>query len=131
MVLGIPGSQCAVGDFDCMCVDTELITRVGSCMITNCTMQEGLDTARVQASLCNFPHTSQRKKLLNTSIMVYVVCFFCVLGRTAGKVVSKRVGLDDYINVSTWLLAQFPAACTLLSTSMTMSLLGSNNADQV
>lgn len=90
--------------------------RVGSCMVANCTMQDSLDTARVQADLCNLPNDSKRRRLLNLTIVVYVVCFTCVVGRTAGKIVSKRVALDDYIVVGTWLLGQVPLACALSST---------------
>ncbi|EUC43356.1 hypothetical protein COCMIDRAFT_38676 [Bipolaris oryzae ATCC 44560] len=113
MISAISTSHCTLEDINCICGDKDLTMRVGSCMVANCTMQDSLGIARVQADVCNLSNDSKRQQLLTLTITVYVVCFICVVGRTAGKIISKRVGLDDYIVVGTWLLGQVPIACAL------------------
>ncbi|USP75528.1 hypothetical protein yc1106_02802 [Curvularia clavata] len=76
-------------------------------------MQDSLDTARVQAAICHLPNDSKSHQVFVLTIIVYVICFVFVAARTAGKVVSKRITIDDYILVGTFLLAALPVGCAL------------------
>lgn len=119
MLEEMPTSNCSLTNTDCICHDKNFQDRVGGCMLAKCTMQESLDTSRVQAAICHLPNTSKRKRVLILTIVVYAVCFLFVAARTVGKVVAKRLTLDDYFVVGTFLLAAFPLGCVLKSTSMT------------
>lgn len=116
MFAAIPDSDCSLDDTECICSDKHLLMHVGGCMVANCTMQESLDTARVQAVICHLPNDSKSHRIFVLTIIVYAICFVFVAARTAGKVVSKRITMDDYIVVGTFLLAALPVGCALKST---------------
>jgi hypothetical protein len=86
-------------------------------MLANCTMQDSLETARVQANLCSLSEESQRFNVFMWTGIAYAtgVVFVCL--RIAGKLVNKRLALDDYIVIFAILFAALPEGCALASKS--------------
>ncbi|KAK1907659.1 hypothetical protein P3342_005987 [Pyrenophora teres f. teres] len=115
-ISALPASGCSASDVDCICRDTKLAQTVAECMLANCTMQESLQTARVQADQCNLSIESKRTELFTCTIVVYSLAIVCVILRIAGKLISKRLGLDDYIVVFAILLSALPVACVICMT---------------
>lgn len=115
MVLVVPTTNCSLDDINCICHDKQLLDSAGDCLIANCTMQETLDTSRVQAALCNLPNDSRRHEILITTITVYLVALVFAVARTAGKIVSKRLGLDDAMVIVSVVLTIMPLGCALAS----------------
>ncbi|RMZ71880.1 CFEM domain-containing [Pyrenophora seminiperda CCB06] len=89
---------------------------MSGCLLANCTMQESLQTARVQADQCSLSGESKRTEVFTYTIIVYSLAVLCVVLRIAGKLVSKRLSLDDYIVVFAILLSGLPVACVLRMT---------------
>jgi hypothetical protein len=85
-------------------------------------MQDSLDTSRVLADVCNLPDESHRLDMFVWTSSIYPLVFVFVCLRIAGKLVNKRLAMDDYIVVFALLLCSIPAGCTLAST-LTESLL--------
>ncbi|KNG46807.1 cytidine and deoxycytidylate deaminase zinc-binding region [Stemphylium lycopersici] len=83
MVSKIPTSDCSLEDTDCICRDEQLSSLVAGCMLANCTMQDSLQTARVQADLCDLPNDSKRLEVFTYTGIVYSVAFLFVALRTA------------------------------------------------
>jgi hypothetical protein len=80
-------------------------------MLTNCTMAETLDTAKVQADICNFSNDSKTHEVyLYTGIVFSIAVIFVAL-RIAGKVLAKRVTPDDWIIIVAMLLTAIPCGC--------------------
>lgn len=87
-------------------------------MLANCTMADNLGTARVQADLCNLTEESKRTKVFLYTGIVYSLAFLSVALRIAGKIVSKRLALDDCIVITAWLLTAVPLGCVLAMTEI-------------
>ncbi|KAF7447307.1 CFEM domain containing protein [Pyrenophora tritici-repentis] len=109
-------SGCPASDVDCICRDSKLTQTVAECMLANCTMQESLQTARVQADQCNLSRESKRTDIFTYTIVVYSLAIVCVILRIAGKFISKRLALDDYIVVIAILICALPVACVICMT---------------
>ena len=129
MVSQIPSSDCSLEDTDCICRDEQLSSLVAGCMLANCTMQDSLQTARVQAVLCDLPNDSKRSDVFTYTGIVYSVAFSFVALRTAGKLVSKGLALDDYMVIFAILLSALPVACALASTFLQAQPLGCNSTN--
>ncbi|KAI4630867.1 hypothetical protein J4E83_002391 [Alternaria metachromatica] len=79
-------------------------------------MQESLDTARVQAVLCDMSDESQRLDMFMWTGVIYSMAVVFVVLRIVGKLVNKRLAMDDYIVVFALVLCAVPAGCTLAMT---------------
>ncbi|KAF2708615.1 hypothetical protein K504DRAFT_335103, partial [Pleomassaria siparia CBS 279.74] len=118
LFLTVPVSGCTIEDISCQCHNEDLAHSFSACMLANCTMSDSLDTAIVQADLCNLPNESKtREVVLYTSIVFSTAVIFVIL-RLAGKVLAKRITPDDYILTAAILLTAVPCGCVLFMTSM-------------
>jgi hypothetical protein len=115
MISTVPASGCSPDDMACICGNAELERTTSECMLANCTMQESLDAARVQASFCDLSRESKRIPMFVWTASIYSGAFISVVLRIAGKLVTKRIAMDDYIVVLALLLCAVPAGCTLAS----------------
>ncbi|KAH7394773.1 hypothetical protein BKA66DRAFT_409999 [Pyrenochaeta sp. MPI-SDFR-AT-0127] len=118
LFLTVPASGCGLEDFDCVCNNDGLTQTLAACMLANCTMADNLGTARVQADICNLSEESKRKEVFMYTGIVYSMAFLFVILRIAGKLVSKRLALDDWIVIAALLLAAVPLGCVLTMTKM-------------
>lgn len=91
-------------------------------MLEKCTMQDSLDTARVQASLCNWSNESKRTEFFIYSGVVYTLAFSFVALRVVGKIVSSRLAWDDAMVVGALCLTAVPLGCVLASTGYSLDL---------
>ena len=124
MLSTVPATGCSLDDLNCVCSNEGLTYTLSACMLANCTMADAAGTAKVQASLCNLSVESKRSEvLLYTGVVYFIACLF-VFARIAGKLVSKRIALDDYIVVSALLFAAVPLGCVFASTLKTLSTPG-------
>ncbi|KAF1954364.1 hypothetical protein CC80DRAFT_369139, partial [Byssothecium circinans] len=96
----------------------ELARTVSPCIIEHCTMDDMVKTSKVQASLCNRPNESKSRE-------VFVYCIICLpIGivfvglRLWGKLVSKRLAIDNWVCVGAQVLVIFPFGCLLKLQSM-------------
>jgi len=115
MISIIPKSGCTLDDTACVCGNDQIAADVPACMLANCTMQESLDTARVQAVLCDMSDESQRLDMFMWTGVIYSMAVVFVVLRIVGKLVNKRLAMDDYIVVFALVLCAVPAGCTLAS----------------
>ncbi|OWY51244.1 cytidine and deoxycytidylate deaminase zinc-binding region [Alternaria alternata] len=116
MISTVPTSGCALDDTACICSNTEIAAKVSTCMLANCTMQDSLETARVQADLCNLSKESQRLDIFMWTGIIYSIAVVFVCLRIAGKLVNKRLALDDYIVVCAIVFCALPVGCALAMT---------------
>ncbi|KAH7359817.1 hypothetical protein BKA66DRAFT_426625 [Pyrenochaeta sp. MPI-SDFR-AT-0127] len=121
MLSKVPATGCALDDLDCVCNNKDLGHTLAACMLANCTMTDTQATVRVQADLCNLSDKSKRKDVYIYTGISYSIAFISVTMRVAGKLVSKRLALDDYIVVVAFLLTGVPLGCII---SMTKSGFG-------
>lgn len=74
-----------------------------------------MDSMRVRASICTHPKESKKTEIiLSTSIAFSISVLFVAL-RIAGKAVSNRVALTDYVLVAALLLGAVLVGCVLES----------------
>lgn len=81
-------------------------------------MADTQKTARVQANLCNLSHETKRYDVVLVTGIVYALAVLLVVLRIGGKVVSKRLSLDDWIVACAVLLSAIPVGCVLAMTSL-------------
>ena len=92
-----------------MCTNTQLQTAVEQCILSTCTVKEGLTAQNVTATLCDRKprDTSSELRVANISLMVLSAAF--VLLRLAHKIfspVKTHIGPDDYFIFITLLTGQ-------------------------
>lgn len=75
------------------------------------------DTARVQDEICGLSEASKSRDLLIYTPTTYTVAFVFVVLRIVGKLAVKRFALDDWIIITSILLAVVPVGCILRSTT--------------
>lgn len=115
MLSTIPATGCSFTDLDCVCHNEDLTYKLSACMLANCTMADTAGTVRVQADLCHLSKESKRVEVFLYTGIVYGIASLFVFLRIAGKLVSKRLSLDDYIVVAALILAALPLGCVLAS----------------
>ncbi|KAF1924962.1 uncharacterized protein M421DRAFT_71288 [Didymella exigua CBS 183.55] len=111
--LVLPSSRCEGTDSDCICASDSLEYNVAACLLANCTMQDSLDTSRVQGDLCNLSDESKTQGVIFYTSIVYSIAFLSVVLRVAGKAVSKRLAWDDAVVVAALLLTAIPLGCVI------------------
>ncbi|KAJ4983296.1 CFEM domain-containing protein [Stagonosporopsis vannaccii] len=113
LFLKLPPTGCAPTDFNCICASKTLEYELAACMLANCTMQDALDTSRVQADLCDLSDESKTQDVILYTSIVYSIAFLSVMLRVAGKAVSRRLAWDDAMVVAALLLTAIPLGCVL------------------
>jgi hypothetical protein len=116
MFLAIPTNGCSLNDVPCICNDDALTRAVSACLLHSCTMADTQRTVRVQAKICNLPKESRRTQMFVYTGIVYSVGFLTMVLRIAGKIASKRLAWDDWIVVSSFMIAWVPFGCVLAMT---------------
>lgn len=115
MLSTVPATGCALNDLNCVCGNQDLGRALAGCMLANCTMADTQATVTVQADLCNLSDKSKAKSVYIYTSISYSIAFFSVTMRVAGKLVSKRFGLDDYMVVAALMLTVLPLGCIMAS----------------
>ncbi|OLN86914.1 Guanine deaminase [Colletotrichum chlorophyti] len=100
LVQSISGVGCELTNVTCSCASTDLGQRAGACLIANCTMQDSLDLAKLQATQCTLPHESQTTKMLVILITVYVIALIAIALRLVAKSQAKTWNIDDILIVA-------------------------------
>ncbi|XPS78338.1 hypothetical protein M3J09_010353 [Ascochyta lentis] len=121
LFLELPASGCAPTDVECICSNEPLEYALAACLLANCTMQDSLETSRVQADLCNLSNESKTQDVILYTSIVYSIAFLSISLRICGKAVSKRLAWDDAMVVAALLLTVVPLGCVL---DMTMNGFG-------
>ncbi|KAK7180494.1 hypothetical protein DPSP01_009970 [Paraphaeosphaeria sporulosa] len=114
----IADSGCGITDYQCQCGNTILAKRVSACMLANCTMEDALGFSQVQDDVCDLSEDSKSNTVLICTCVCYPLAIFFVTLRLVGKVMSKRVRLEDWIIVSSLILAAMPIACVVKMTTI-------------
>ena len=105
----LPKSPCTLTDLNCLCTSTQFTTSVEHCLLSNCTIKEGLTTQNVTANLCGQKPRDTSGELKRTNIALMVVSATFVLSRLAQKLFTRaevRMALDDYLILATLLVGQ-------------------------
>ncbi|OBR11684.1 CFEM domain-containing protein [Colletotrichum higginsianum IMI 349063] len=114
LIQGIQGVGCDLTNTTCSCASTGLGQLVAPCLLANCTMQDSLDLAKLQATQCNLPHESQTAKVLAILIAVYTVAALAVGLRLLAKNLAKTWNLDDVLIISALVIAIAPVTFIIL-----------------
>ncbi|KAF9877083.1 hypothetical protein CkaCkLH20_05349 [Colletotrichum karsti] len=114
LVQSITGSGCDITNTTCSCASSQLGQLAASCLIANCTMQDSLDLAKLQASQCNLPHESETTKLLAILITVYVTALIAIGLRLVAKSYARIWSIDDALIVSAIVIAVGPFSFVIL-----------------
>ncbi|KAF1964808.1 hypothetical protein BU23DRAFT_491438, partial [Bimuria novae-zelandiae CBS 107.79] len=78
-----------------------------------CTMADTLDTAKVQAELCQFDNGSKLRDLYVYTITCYVIAAVFIGLWIVGRVTTRRLAFDDYIVVAAFVLTTIPLGLVL------------------
>ncbi|KAH6629439.1 hypothetical protein C7974DRAFT_186331 [Boeremia exigua] len=113
LFLVLPASGCAPTDIECICASDSLEHQLAACLLSNCTMQDSLDTSRVQSDLCHLSEESKVQQVILYTSIVYSIAFISVVLRIAGKAVSQRLAWDDAMVVAALFLTAIPLGCVL------------------
>lgn len=113
LLLRLPETACATTDTACVCSNANMAQSLAACMLANCTMDDTMRTARVQADICKLPKDSKRTQVFWYSGVVYTVAILFVVLRIIGKLVSDRLSMDDYIVILALILTAVPLGCVL------------------
>jgi hypothetical protein len=72
-------------------------------------------THKVRAAVCDLSHETQTHNVLVYTVAVFSIAVVFVALRVAGKMLAKRLSMDDYIIVGAMLLTAIPFGCILAS----------------
>ncbi|EFQ34309.1 CFEM domain-containing protein [Colletotrichum graminicola] len=114
LVQGIQGVGCDLTNTTCSCESTGLGQLVAPCLLENCTMQDSLDLAKLQAKQCNLPHESQTTTVLAILITVFSIASVAVGLRLVAKNMAKTWSLDDALIISALALCIAPVTFIIL-----------------
>ncbi|KAF4810481.1 Satratoxin biosynthesis SC1 cluster protein 4 [Colletotrichum tropicale] len=118
LVQSITGSGCDLTNTTCSCASSQLGQLAASCLIANCTMQDSLDLAKLQARQCNLPHESQTTKMLAILITVYVTALIAIGLRLIAKSFAKIWSTDDALIVAAIVIAIAPFSLVIIMATM-------------
>ncbi|EQB50636.1 hypothetical protein CGLO_09892 [Colletotrichum gloeosporioides Cg-14] len=114
----ITGSGCDLTNTTCSCASSQLGQLAASCLIANCTMQDSLDLAKLQARQCNLPHESQTTKMLGILVTVYVTALIAIGLRLVAKSFAKIWSTDDALIVAAIVIAIAPFSLVIIMATM-------------
>ncbi|TDZ19264.1 Satratoxin biosynthesis SC1 cluster protein 4 [Colletotrichum orbiculare MAFF 240422] len=114
LVQGLNGAGCAPTNTTCSCASPELGQIAAACLVANCTMQDSLDLAQLQAAQCNLPHESQTTKLLAILVTVYIMAVIAIGLRLVAKNMAKNWSTDDVLIVGAVVIAVAPFSFVIL-----------------
>lgn len=80
-----------------MCESRELTVRMSACMQANCTMADGLTVAKVQATLCQYPHPDKKVEGIAELSIMLCIATVAVLLRLAARVLAGEFFVEDYM----------------------------------
>ncbi|KAF4837633.1 Satratoxin biosynthesis SC1 cluster protein 4 [Colletotrichum siamense] len=118
LVQSITGSGCDLTNTTCSCASSQLGQLAASCLIANCTMQDSLDLAKLQARQCNLPHESQTTKMLAILVTVYVTALIAIGLRLIAKSFAKIWSTDDALIVAAIVVAIAPFSLVIIMATM-------------
>ncbi|KAG7118744.1 hypothetical protein HYQ44_005887 [Verticillium longisporum] len=107
----VPASGCSLTDNACQCSNSDLAIATAACLQANCTMQDTLDVARVQAIVCQLPHTDRGRGTLIIVFSMVAVAFTAYLLRMAAKVTTHSLALEDTVITTAVFLTPVPIVC--------------------
>jgi hypothetical protein len=109
-IKGTPtAADCSLFDTACVCADAKLQSTVEQCLVSKCTVKEGLTAKNITATLCNEPVRDRGNELRIINIATTVMSAFFVLSRVGHKLLGPakmRFGLDDLLIFITLLVLQ-------------------------
>lgn len=73
-------------------------------------MDGNLSTAKAQYDICNFSNESRQHDIYVYTITCYVIPMIFILLRLAGRLLTKRFSIDDYVVVGAMCLMLIPMA---------------------
>ncbi|TEA21956.1 Satratoxin biosynthesis SC1 cluster protein 4 [Colletotrichum sidae] len=114
LIQGLNGAGCAPTNTTCSCASAELGQIAAACLVANCTMQDSLDLAQLQAAQCNLPHESQTTKLLAILVTVYIMAVIAIGLRLVAKNMAKNWSTDDVLIVGAVVIAVAPFSFVIL-----------------
>ncbi|KAF2020438.1 hypothetical protein BU24DRAFT_469208 [Aaosphaeria arxii CBS 175.79] len=94
-------TTCSPTDMQCVCTDEALNNAIQGCVMTSCTVKEGLNNNRLQAAVnvtstrCGVPVRDRGTSLLVVAILSAVGAIIAVTIRTTVGLVQKTFGFDD------------------------------------
>ncbi|KAH6706866.1 integral membrane protein [Verticillium dahliae] len=107
----VPASGCSLTDNACQCSNPDLAITTAACLQANCTMQDTLDVARVQASVCQLPHTDRGRETLIIVFSMVAVAFTAYLLRMASKLTTHNLAVEDTVITTAVFLTPVPIVC--------------------
>ncbi|KAF9895105.1 hypothetical protein FE257_000007 [Aspergillus nanangensis] len=102
----IQNSTCSLSDFACICQDTQLNSALQPCILQSCTVREALTAQKFSYTTCQYPTSDDTHVFPVINIVGIIIAILAVTLRVGGRVVSSKMGWDDY----TILFALFIAA---------------------
>ncbi|KAF2008731.1 hypothetical protein BU24DRAFT_359618, partial [Aaosphaeria arxii CBS 175.79] len=98
-------SYCPPTNMLCLCNDGHYNQRVTECVLSNCTIREGLTTQKTLFTSCGTPQRSRRAILKATSLAGLLVSFTSLALRLAARspFCNGQLGMDDLTIVLAWL----------------------------
>ncbi|CAI6332128.1 unnamed protein product [Periconia digitata] len=97
----IEDSPCPPTDGLCICSNAKLLADAEACVLSVCTLKEGLRTQNVTQTTCRGPVRNQVKQLRVTNIVLGVISAVCVILRIVYMAAFSiaELGWDDYLIV--------------------------------
>ncbi|KAH7353624.1 integral membrane protein [Plectosphaerella cucumerina] len=111
LLMTVPASGCSLTDNACQCSNNDLTTATAACLQANCTMQDTLGVARVQAGICQLPHTDDGKKTLVILFSLVGVAFLAYIMRIVSKIVTHSLDFEELIISTAVGLTIVPIVC--------------------
>ncbi|KAG2414817.1 hypothetical protein HFD88_006005 [Aspergillus terreus] len=96
----VQNSSCTLSDFNCICQDTQLNAQVKPCILQSCTVKEALSAQRFSYTTCKYPTSNDVEIIHIVNIVGIIVAILSVSLRVAGRIVSSKMGSDDYTIVA-------------------------------
>ncbi|KAF2635496.1 hypothetical protein P280DRAFT_411393 [Massarina eburnea CBS 473.64] len=113
LIENVASSGCAVADTQCQCKSEDYARTASACILAKCTMEEMIQTAKVQSDLCNLSDESKTREVFLYTVIGYGIGLLFVGLRLWGKLVTKRLAIDDLICLAALLLTALPVGCVL------------------
>ncbi|KAL8381963.1 hypothetical protein RB595_005969 [Gaeumannomyces hyphopodioides] len=96
LAVSLPG-HCEADDTPCICESHALAVKMSECMQANCTVADGLMVAKVQASLCRYPHPNKTVEGTAALSTLFAVAVIAVVLRLVARAVAREIFIEDYM----------------------------------
>jgi hypothetical protein len=88
-------TRCILTDIPCICADEPLNAAIQGCVMTTCTVKQGLVAVNTTSTMCHKPIRSKSDVIFYSAVITLPIAWVATAMRISVALLQNTVGIDD------------------------------------